>query len=109
MGGYVAGSLAAAPADIPAPRDTIVIRDSGAVATTPGAPTRSPSPVGDDKRGRHGHSSDDGSGAAAPPEPGDLDTHGDDWGRHDDDDHGGDDNPSDDNPSDDNPSDDKSG
>ena len=85
MGAFVAGSLAASSADEPAPRETIVIRDSPTRTASPdGDRTPSPSPghdAGDDHGGDRGddHSGDDDV-IVIVPSPDDLDDHGDDDG-----------------------------
>jgi len=84
MGAFVAGSLAASSADEPAPRETIVIRDSPTRTASPGG-TGTPSPghdAGDDHGGdRRGDHSGDDDVVVIIPSPDDLDDHGDDDGR----------------------------
>ncbi|GAA2143605.1 hypothetical protein GCM10009844_16160 [Nocardioides koreensis] len=89
MGAFVAGSLAASSADEPAPRETIVIRDSPTRSAAPdGTTTRSPGhDVGDDHGGpevvtpslddlRDDHGGEHGRGGGSDDRGGDDGGHG---------------------------------
>ncbi|MDN4161847.1 hypothetical protein [Nocardioides abyssi] len=75
VGGYVAGSLAAASGDDPAPREVIVIRDAPVQPRSPGTTlSPRPSPTSGPDRDRDGSGSDDDDDVkVVSPEPDDLD------------------------------------
>jgi hypothetical protein len=102
LGAFVAGSLVASAADEPAPRDTIVLDDSGSTPSGQPSPSPSPSPSATaDDSDEAGHSGDDDDVEGVDPSYGEVDDddhsgpggggddgdHGDDGGG-DDDDHG---------------------